>query len=142
MVGRVVLDRRFVVVDLDAKLGGVAEQRLELGGDRRVVGAGESGGGKSRRRRGREQLNDERKRNDKGGQGRAERRHAAPCPPVPKRECLAREACQNTPSMLCLVAERVSERNKSTFVDRGSRMIRVGERKSFTHVASSSILTA
>jgi hypothetical protein len=66
MVGRVVLDRRFVVANLDAKLGGVAEERLELGGDRRVIGAGESGRGKSRRRRGREQLNDKRKRDDKG----------------------------------------------------------------------------
>ncbi len=56
------LDRRFVVVDLDAELGGVAKERLELGGDRRVVGAGESGRGESRRRRGGEKLNDERKR--------------------------------------------------------------------------------
>ena len=44
----------FVVVDLDAELGGVAEKRLEFGGDRRVIGTGESGRGHRRRRRGRE----------------------------------------------------------------------------------------
>jgi hypothetical protein len=55
----VMLDGRFVVVDLDAELSGVAKQRLEFGGDRRIIGAGESGRGKSRRRRGGEKLNDE-----------------------------------------------------------------------------------
>jgi hypothetical protein len=55
----VMLDGRFVVVDLDAELSGVAKERLELGGDRRIIGAGESGRGKSRRRRGGEKLNDE-----------------------------------------------------------------------------------
>ena len=55
-----VLGRRFVVVDLDAELRSVAKHRLELGGDRRVIGAGESGRGKRRRRRGGEKLNDER----------------------------------------------------------------------------------
>jgi len=55
----VMLDGRFVVVDLDAELSGVAKERLELGGDGRIIGAGESGRGKSRRRRGGEKLNDE-----------------------------------------------------------------------------------
>jgi hypothetical protein len=63
MAERMMLDRRFVLVDLDAELGGVAKQRLELGGDRRIIGADESGRGESRRRRGGEKLNDERKRN-------------------------------------------------------------------------------
>lgn len=71
MAGRVVLGGRFVVVDLDAELGGVAEERLELRGDRRVIGAGESGRGKRRRRRGGEKLNDKRKRDEERGQRRA-----------------------------------------------------------------------
>ena len=73
MAGRRVLGRRFVVVDLDAELGGIAKERLKLGGDRRVIGAGESGRSKGRRRRGGEKLNDERKRDEKCGQG--ERNH-------------------------------------------------------------------
>jgi hypothetical protein len=52
MAGRRVPGWNFVVVDLDAELGGVAKERLELGGDRRVIGAGESGRGDRRRRRG------------------------------------------------------------------------------------------
>jgi hypothetical protein len=64
MAGRVVLGGRFVVVDLDAELGGIAKERLELGGDRRVIGAGESGR-HCRGGRGGEKLNDERKRDDK-----------------------------------------------------------------------------
>ena len=67
MAGRVVLGRRFVVVDLDAELSGVAKERLELSGDRRIIGAGEGRSGKSRRGGGGEKLNDERKRNDKCG---------------------------------------------------------------------------
>jgi hypothetical protein len=67
MAGRVVVDGRFVVVDLDAELSGVAKERLKLSGDRRVIGAGEGRSGKSRRRSGGEKLNDERKRNDKCG---------------------------------------------------------------------------
>ena len=51
MAGRRVPGWNFVVVDLDAELGGVPEKRLEFGGDRRVIGAGESG--RSHRRRGR-----------------------------------------------------------------------------------------
>jgi hypothetical protein len=96
MAGRVVLDRRFVVVDLDAELSGVAKERLELSGDRRIIGAGGGRRGKSRRRGGGEKLNDEGKRNDKCGQSRAERGQAAPCAPPPKRKCLAPEAHQNT----------------------------------------------
>jgi hypothetical protein len=92
----VMLDGRFVVVDLDAELGGVAKQRLKLGRDRRVIGAGEGRRGKGGRRRGGEQLNDERKRNDKGREPRPERRHAALCSPLPKRKCLALKAHQNT----------------------------------------------
>jgi hypothetical protein len=38
-----VLGRSFVVVDLEAELRSVAEDSLELGGDRRVIGAGEGG---------------------------------------------------------------------------------------------------
>jgi hypothetical protein len=101
MAGWAMLDRRFVVVDLDAKLGGVAKERLELGGDRRIIGAGESGRGKSRRRRGGEKLNDEGKRNDKRRKRRSERRQAAPCPPFPKRKCLAPEAHQN--ALRCVI---------------------------------------
>jgi hypothetical protein len=95
MAGRVVLDGRFVVVDLDAELGGVAKQRLELGRDRRVIGAGESGRGESRRRGGGEKLNDERKRNEKGWEPRPERCQATVRPPLLKRKCLAPEAHQN-----------------------------------------------
>ena len=65
MASRIVLDGRFVVADLDAELGGVAEEGLELGGDGRVICASESGRGKSRRRGGGEKLNDERKCNGK-----------------------------------------------------------------------------
>jgi hypothetical protein len=68
MAGGVVLDGRFVVVDLHAELGGVAKDRLEFGGDRCIIGAGESGRGHRGRRRGGEKLNDERKRDDKRGQ--------------------------------------------------------------------------
>ena len=37
------LARRAVVVDVGAELGAIAEQRLELGRDRRFIGAGEGG---------------------------------------------------------------------------------------------------
>jgi hypothetical protein len=99
MAGRVVLDGRFVVVDLDAELGGVAKERLELGRDRRVIGASESGRGESRRRGGGKKLNDERKRNEKGREPRPERRQAALCAPRPKRKFSAAEAHQNIPPM-------------------------------------------
>jgi hypothetical protein len=52
MAERRVLARNFVVVDLDAELRSVAEHRLELGGDRRVIGAGEGGSRERWRRRG------------------------------------------------------------------------------------------
>jgi hypothetical protein len=107
MAGWVMLDRRFVVADLDAELGGVAEERLELSGDRRIVGAGENGRGKSRGRRGGEKLNDERQRNDKGRERRPARRQAALCPPLPKRKCPAPEAHQNALRCPYPVAERV-----------------------------------
>ncbi len=74
MAGRRVLDWSLVVVDLDAELGGVAKERLELGGDRRVIGAGESGRCERGRGCGGEQLNDQRERDDKCGQRRSERR--------------------------------------------------------------------
>ena len=64
MASRVVVGGRFVVVDLDAELGGVAKEGLKLGRDRRVIGASESRRSKSGRRRGGEKLNDERKRDD------------------------------------------------------------------------------
>jgi hypothetical protein len=51
MAGRVMLDGRFVVVDLNAELGRVAKERLELGRDRRVIGASESRRGQSRRQK-------------------------------------------------------------------------------------------
>ena len=101
MAGRVVLDGRFVVVDLDAELGGVAKERLELGRDRRVIGAGENGSGKSRRGGGGKKLNDERQRNEKGREPGPERRRAAFCPPLPKRKCLAPEAHQN--ALRCVI---------------------------------------
>ena len=62
-----VLRRRALIVGMDAELRCVAKQRLELGGDRSVIGAGESGRGQSRRRRGGEKLNDQRKRDEDCG---------------------------------------------------------------------------
>ena len=38
-----VLRRRALVLDMDAELRRFAEDRLKLGGDRRIIGAGESG---------------------------------------------------------------------------------------------------
>jgi hypothetical protein len=107
MARRVMVDGRFVVVDLDAELGGVAKERLKIGRDRRVIGASESGRGKSRRRGGGKKLNDERQRNEKGREPGPERRRAAFCPPLPKRKCLAPEAHQNALRYLYSVAERV-----------------------------------
>ena len=48
-----------MIVDVGAELGIVAEQRLELGGDRRFVGAGEGGRRERGRRRDGEKLNEE-----------------------------------------------------------------------------------
>ena len=105
------LDGRFVVVDLDAELGGVAKERLELGGDRRIIGAGESGRGDRGRCRGGEKLNDERKRNDKGRQRRSERRRAALCRAASQAQMSEPEAHQNALRCLYSVAERVGEGN-------------------------------
>ena len=118
MAGRRVLDRSLVVVDLDAELGGVAEKRLEFGGDRRVIGAGESGRGHRRRRRGGEKLNDERERDKEGRKRRPERGRAALSAPVPKRKFSAAEAHQNIPPMPYSVAERTRERNSAPFLSR------------------------
>jgi hypothetical protein len=71
MAGRCVLRLGFIVVDLDAELGRVAKDRLELGGDRRVIGAREGRRGKPRRRRSGEKLDDERERDEERGQSRA-----------------------------------------------------------------------
>ncbi len=76
--------RGLVVANLDAELGGVAEQRLKLGCDRRVIGAGEGGRGDRGRRRGGEKLNDNRERDKKGRKRRAETRR----PPAALRACI------------------------------------------------------
>ena len=73
MAGRRVLGRSLVVVDLDAELRSVAKDRLELGGDRRVVGVSEGGRSKRRRCRSGEKLNDERERDEKRHQRRSRR---------------------------------------------------------------------
>ena len=99
MAGRRVLGRTFVVVDLDAELGGVAKERLELGGDRRVVCAGESGRGHRGRRRSGKKLNDERKRDEHCGPGRAPPVRAPSPAPRPKQKFPAAEAHQNIPPM-------------------------------------------
>ena len=65
MARRRVLGRSLVVVDLDSELGGVAKERLKLGGNRRVIGAGEGRRGDRRRRRGGEKLNHKRERDEK-----------------------------------------------------------------------------
>jgi len=96
MAGRWVFRRNFVVVSLYAKLGRIAKQRPKLGGDRCVIGAGESGRGQSRRCRGGEKLNDQRKRDQKRSQGRAERPQAALPAPSPQRKCPAPEAHQHS----------------------------------------------
>jgi hypothetical protein len=111
MAGRRVLGWNFVVVDLDAELGRIPEQRLKLGGDRRVIGAGESGRGHRRRRRGGEQLNDERERDAEGRERRPERRRAAIPAPVPKRKFSAAEAHQTSLRCLHWVSEGTRERN-------------------------------
>jgi hypothetical protein len=99
MAGRRVLGRSLVVVDLDAELGGIAKERLKLGGDRRVIGAGESGRGYRRRCRSGEKLNDKRKRDEKRGPGRAPSDRAPSPAPRPKRKFPAAEAHQNIPPM-------------------------------------------
>ena len=98
MAGRRVLGGRFVVVDLDAELGGVAKERLKLGGDGRVIGASESGRGKRRRRRGGEKLNDERERDNEGGQRRAPRRSIAASPRSTPRFSVAAQVTVPSPA--------------------------------------------
>ncbi len=61
IAARPMLARRAVVVDVGAELGIVAEQRLELGGDRRFIGAGEGGRRERGRRRDGEKLDEERR---------------------------------------------------------------------------------
>ncbi len=92
-----VLPRRALIVGMGAELRRVAEKRLELGGDRRVIGAGESGRGHRRRRRRGEKLNDEGKRDEQRGPGRAPLDRAPSPAPRSKRKCPAPEAHQ-TPS--------------------------------------------
>ena len=97
---RRVLAGGFVIVDVGAELRRVAEDRLELGGDRRVISASESRRGERRRGRGCEQLNDERESDDKCGQGRAPMgRAAARVPPLllhrrPRRFYLIQKKCR------------------------------------------------
>jgi hypothetical protein len=95
MAEGVMLNRRLVVVDLDAELGSVAKKGLELGGDRRIIGASEGWRGESRPGCDGEQLSYERKSNGKRRQLRPERRQAALCPSLPKREYLASQAHQS-----------------------------------------------
>ena len=80
---RRVLAGGFVIVDVGAELRRIAEDRLELGGDRRVISASESRRGERRRGRGGEQLNNERERDDECGQGRAKSRRAKLRPTQP-----------------------------------------------------------
>jgi hypothetical protein len=85
-----------MIVDVGAELGIIAEQRLELGGDRRFIGAGEGGRRERGRRRHGEKLDEEREGDNERGQRRAPqtlRRGAAAT--RPKRQCPAPEACQN-----------------------------------------------
>ena len=74
MAARRVLAGRTLIVDMGAKSGCVAKDRLELGGDRRLIGAGEGGRSERGRRRGGEQLNDKGERDKERGQRRSERR--------------------------------------------------------------------
>jgi hypothetical protein len=53
------LRRRTLIAGMGAELRRVAEERLEPGGDRRVIGAGESGRDHRGLRSGGEKLNDE-----------------------------------------------------------------------------------
>ena len=65
------LRRGLVAADLDAELSAVAEERLELGGDRRVIGASECGRRHPMRRGGGEKLNEKREGKEKSGNRRA-----------------------------------------------------------------------
>jgi hypothetical protein len=102
---------------MDAELRRVAEDRLELGGDRSFIGAGESGRGQSRRRRGGEKLNDQRKRDEDCGKRGSERRQAGLRASSPKRKCPGPEANQHSLRCPYSVAERMRERNFICAVD-------------------------
>jgi hypothetical protein len=85
MIARRLRRGRALVIDMDAEAGGVAEYGLEIGGYRRRAGA-------RRRRPGQrllvghgDQLDDERERDEEGGQGRPEGRKAPPRASLPKR---------------------------------------------------------
>ena len=67
MAGRRVLAGRAVIIDVGAQLRRIAEDRLELGHDRRVIGAGECGRSERGRRGGGEQLDDEREHDEESG---------------------------------------------------------------------------
>jgi hypothetical protein len=64
------LARGAVIVSVDAEFRRVAEDRLELGSDRRVIGASEGGRRQRGRGRGGEKLNDERERDNERDQRR------------------------------------------------------------------------
>ena len=83
MAARRMLARRAVVVDVGAEFSSVAEKRLELGGDGRVIGAGEVRGRQRWGRRGGEQLNNERECDKERGQRRANPRRAQTSPDAP-----------------------------------------------------------
>jgi hypothetical protein len=104
MAGRRVLGRSFVVVDLYAELGGVAKERLKLGGDGRVIGASKGGRGHRGRRRGGEKLNDERERDNEGGQRRASRRSIAASPRSTRRFSVAAQVSSVARAVLPCVA--------------------------------------
>jgi hypothetical protein len=131
MAGRRVLNRSLVVVDLDAELGGIAKERLKLGSNRRVVGAGESGRGHRGRRRGGEKLNDERERDKKRGPGRAPLDRAPSPSPRPKRKFPAAEAHQNIPP-ICLFGNRRREGTQFIVVPEKRARTTMGE-VSFDH---------
>jgi hypothetical protein len=97
MAGRRMIGRSLVVADLDAELGGFAEERLKLGGERRIIRAGECGRGHGGGRRCGEKLNNKREGDDNGRNRRPERRRAASCTPVPRRKFSAAETHQNIP---------------------------------------------
>ena len=74
MARRDVIGWSFIVVDLGAELRPIAKQRLKLGRDRRVVGAGERGRGHGWRRRGGGKLNEKRESDEERRERRTERR--------------------------------------------------------------------
>ena len=85
MIARRLRRGRALVVDMGAEARGVAENRLEIGGDRSGVGACHSWPGQRLLVGHGDQLDDKRKRDDEGGQGRPEGRKAPPRASRPKR---------------------------------------------------------